>query len=100
MLADILIYVGGGIVFLWGIAHVAPTKRVVKGFGPISTDSRRLITMTLVGDAAHHRRLNRVHRRANAYFTNETLPTGEDHSGGLVAVGNRALTPQASPRRT
>lgn len=100
MLADILIYVGGGIFFLWGIAHVAPTKRVVRGFGRISTDSRRLITMTLVGDAAHHDRLDRVHRRTHSCLANEALPTGEDHSGGLVPVGNRALTPQANPRRT
>jgi len=45
-LAEILIYVGSVIVFLWGIAHVAPTRSVVRGFGPISTDSKRLITMT------------------------------------------------------
>jgi len=35
---------------LWGIAHVAPTRSVVRGFGPISTDSKRLITMTWVGE--------------------------------------------------
>lgn len=66
MLADILFYVGGGIIFLWGIAHVAPTKTAIRGFGPISTGSRRLITMTGVGDVAHHRRLDRVHRRTHS----------------------------------
>ena len=50
MLAEILIYVGGGIVFLRGIAYVAPTRSVVRGFGPISTDSKRLITMTWVAE--------------------------------------------------
>jgi len=49
-LADIPIYVGGGVIFLRGIAHVAPTRSVVKGFGPISTDSKRLITMTWVAE--------------------------------------------------
>ena len=50
MLADIPIYVGGGVIFLRGIAHVAPTRSVVRGFGPISTDSKRLITMTWVAE--------------------------------------------------
>ena len=50
MLGDSLIYAGTGIIILWGIAHIAPTKSVVKGFGPISKDSKRLITMTWVSE--------------------------------------------------
>ncbi len=50
MLGDILIYVGAGIIILWGIAHIAPTKSVVKGFGPISRENQRLITMTWVSE--------------------------------------------------
>ena len=30
---------------IWGIAHLFPTKGVVKGFGEISTDNRNIITM-------------------------------------------------------
>jgi len=50
MLGDILIYVGAGIIILWGIAHIAPTKSIVEGFGPISKDNQRLITMTWVSE--------------------------------------------------
>jgi hypothetical protein len=42
---DILVYLGGAVITLWGIAHIAPTKSVVAGFGAISEDNRRIITM-------------------------------------------------------
>jgi len=45
MVNQILLYVGSASVFLWGIAHLFPTKSVVKGFGDISLDNRRIITM-------------------------------------------------------
>ena len=50
MLGSSLILTGAGIIILWGMAHVAPTSSVVKGFGPISKDSKRLITMTWVAE--------------------------------------------------
>ncbi len=41
-----MLYAGAAIVILWGIAHVAvPTRSVVDGFGPISTDNRRTLLM-------------------------------------------------------
>ena len=49
-LEGILIYSGAAIIILWGIAHVAPTRSVVEGVGPIATDSKRLITMTWVAE--------------------------------------------------
>jgi hypothetical protein len=33
-----------GIIF-WGVGHLVATRSVVAGFGPISKDNRRLITM-------------------------------------------------------
>jgi hypothetical protein len=45
MISDILLYVGAGVITLWGIAHIIPTKSVVNGFGQISQDNRRIITM-------------------------------------------------------
>jgi len=42
---DVLVYTGGTVITLWGIAHLAPTKSVVAGFGAISEDNRRIITM-------------------------------------------------------
>jgi hypothetical protein len=45
LLKNILIYTGCAVIFSWGIAHIIPTKAVVKGFGPLSADNRRIITM-------------------------------------------------------
>ena len=50
LLADILLYVGSVIVTIWGIAHIIPAKAVVKGFGEISDDNRKLITMEWVAE--------------------------------------------------
>lgn len=40
-----LLYTGSAIIILWGIAHIVPVRGVVKGFGAISEDNRRIITM-------------------------------------------------------
>ena len=45
MLANTLIYVGASLPLLWGIAHLFPTKSVVRGFGDISADNKNIITM-------------------------------------------------------
>lgn len=42
---DVLLYVGSAIIFVWGIAHIIPTRSVVKGFGEISEDNTKIITM-------------------------------------------------------
>jgi hypothetical protein len=41
----VLLYVGAISTAAWGIAHLFPTKSVVRGFGEISLDNRRIITM-------------------------------------------------------
>ena len=45
MLDEVLLYVGSALPALWGSAHLFPTKSVVRGFGEITTDNRRIITM-------------------------------------------------------
>jgi len=45
MISIIMLYVGSVVITLWGVAHIVPTKSVVRGFGPISQDNRRIITM-------------------------------------------------------
>ncbi len=50
MISDILLYVGAGVITLWGIAHIIPTKSVVNGFGQISQDNRRIITMEWIAE--------------------------------------------------
>ncbi len=50
MLNQILLYVGSGVIFLWGIAHIIPTRSVVKDFGEISVGNKRIITMTWIAE--------------------------------------------------
>jgi len=40
-----MLYAGSIIILVWGVAHIVPTKSVVKGFGPTSEENRRIITM-------------------------------------------------------
>lgn len=42
---QILLYLGAFLTFGWGIAHLFPTRSVVKGFGEITQDNKRIITM-------------------------------------------------------
>ena len=43
-------YLAWAIVIAWGVAHIVPTNAVVKSFGDISADSRRIITMEWVAE--------------------------------------------------
>jgi predicted RND superfamily exporter protein len=45
MTGHILIIIGAAITIIWGVAHLFPTKSVVKGFGDISTDNKNIIAM-------------------------------------------------------
>jgi len=41
----VLLYVAAGLTALWGTSHLCATKGVVKGFGALTPDNRRIITM-------------------------------------------------------
>ena len=45
MTNQIFLYFGSGLTLIWGVAHLFPTKSVVHGFGDISLDNKRIITM-------------------------------------------------------
>ena len=45
MASDVLVYLGATVITSWGIAHIAPTRGVVAGFGAISQDNKRIILM-------------------------------------------------------
>ena len=47
---DILLYIGSAVITVWGIAHIVPTRNVVNGFGQISEDNKRIITMEWVAE--------------------------------------------------
>jgi hypothetical protein len=41
----ILLYLGAGVIFIWGLGHLIPTRTIVGGFGSLSLDNQRIITM-------------------------------------------------------
>jgi hypothetical protein len=49
---EILIYIGGATALLWGVTHLFPTRNVVKGFGEITLDNQRIITMEWIVEGA------------------------------------------------
>ena len=50
MINDILLYTGSGVIILWGIAHIVPTKAIVDGFGSISEDNKQIVTMEWIAE--------------------------------------------------
>jgi len=44
-MAEVLLLIGAALTALWGVAHLFPTRSVVEGFGEITLDNRRIITM-------------------------------------------------------
>ena len=50
MIINILLYTGSGVIIIWGIAHIIATKPIVKGFGAISEDNKRIITMEAIAE--------------------------------------------------
>ena len=47
---EILIYIGSGVIIIWGIAHLVPTKVIVNGFGAISEDNKKIIAMESIAE--------------------------------------------------
>ena len=45
MLNQIFLYLGAFFTLAWGVAHLFPTRSVVKGFGEISQDNQHIITV-------------------------------------------------------
>jgi hypothetical protein len=50
MINHVLLYTGSILLTIWGIAHLVPTGRIIAGFGPLSDDNRRIITMEWVAE--------------------------------------------------
>jgi predicted RND superfamily exporter protein len=48
----LLIIIGGALTFLWGVSHLFPTANVVRDFGNISQDNKRIITMEWINEGA------------------------------------------------
>jgi hypothetical protein len=52
MLNKIFLFIGAAIPLFWGIAHLFPTNSIVKGFGDISPDNKKIITMEWINEGA------------------------------------------------
>jgi hypothetical protein len=50
-MSTVLAYVAAAVVALWGVAHAVPTRQVVAGFGPLSTDNRRVLVQEWLAEA-------------------------------------------------
>jgi hypothetical protein len=49
-MSGILVYAGSIVIILWGIAHIIPTRAIVHGFGEISEDNRKVLTMEVIAE--------------------------------------------------
>ena len=47
----ILAYIAGAVVAVWGVAHAVPTRQVLAGFEPVSSDNRRIILQEWLAEA-------------------------------------------------
>lgn len=52
MNAIFLLYFASLLTAAWGVSHLFPTRNVVKGFGDISLDNQRVITMEWINEGA------------------------------------------------
>ena len=50
MLNEVLLYIGSGIIILWGIAHLIPTRSIVRGFGDLSEDNKKILAMESIAE--------------------------------------------------
>jgi len=50
-MSEVLAYVAGALVGLWGVSHAIPTSQVVKGFEPITSDNRRVLVQEWLAEA-------------------------------------------------
>ena len=50
-MAEILAYVAGAVVAVWGVAHAVPTSQVLAGFEPITTANRRIVLQEWLAEA-------------------------------------------------
>jgi hypothetical protein len=50
-MAALLACLAGVIVAVWGVAHAIPTRQILAGFAPITTDNRRVVLQEWLAEA-------------------------------------------------
>jgi hypothetical protein len=74
---DVLIYVAAAIPIIWGAAHILfGTRGVVAGFGDLSVDNRRIITMEWMAEGVGLISLGAWVAVATAIDSQATVATG------------------------
>ena len=51
---NVLVFIGGAVLISWGLFHLVPTGKIVSSFGPISLESRRILTMEWIAEGLVH----------------------------------------------
>lgn len=47
---ELYIYLGSAVSIIWGILHLLLTVKTVKGFGEISADNKKVLTMEIISE--------------------------------------------------
>ncbi len=50
MINSIILYISAGLLVFWGIAHLIPTRSIVKDFGHVSPDNKKIISMEWINE--------------------------------------------------
>ncbi len=48
----ILLYISSFFLVFWGMAHLFPTRNVIRGFGDIAADNRKILAMEWINEGA------------------------------------------------
>jgi len=50
VMSYVMVYIGSVVIFFWGIGHLIPTRSIITGFGSISKDNKRILTMEWIAE--------------------------------------------------
>jgi hypothetical protein len=45
-----LVYIASVMLMVWGVAHIIPARNIVKGFGDITADNKKILTMEIIAE--------------------------------------------------
>ncbi len=47
---ETLLYIAAAMLAVWGIAHIIPARAIIKGFGEISADNKKVLAMEIIAE--------------------------------------------------
>ena len=51
-MSNVLLFISSFFLVFWGIAHLFPTRNVIREFGQITTDNKRILAMEWINEGA------------------------------------------------